>query len=117
MLKIYKNYIIAGLFLFYSIGLWNVCKTYTQSSYKDEKIALQAAVIETKEQRAKLADDIGKSLETKLEQLQITNKTIYQKVIHETTKEPVYLECVTTPNGVQLIEAAIDSGKRSPSHK
>lgn len=116
MLKTYKYYIIAALFLSYSVGLWNVAKTYTQSSYKDEKIALQASVIETKEQRAKLANDIGKSLEDKLENLKITNKTIYQKVIHETTKEPVYLECITTPNGVQLIEAAID-GKGPSSSK
>lgn len=116
MLKTYKWYLAVGLFVIYSFGVFHITKTYTESSYKDEKIALQASMIETKDQRAQLANDIGKGLEASLEQLQITNKTIYQRVIHETTKEPVYVECINTPTGVQLIEAAID-GQPTTSSK
>lgn len=56
-----------------------------------------------------LADTIGTKLETKLSNIKIEQKVIKEKVIHEVTKEPVYTQCVTTPDGVRLIEQAIDA--------
>ena len=113
MLRIYKYQIMAVLFLIYSMGVWHVAKTYTQSSYKDEKIALQQQVMETTEQRAQLSADIGKQVEAAVGKMKITQQTINQKVIHEITKERVYTECVTTPDGVRLIEDTI--GNKGPS--
>lgn len=114
MLRTYKYQIFGVLALIYSVGIWHVAKTYTQSSYKDEKIELQHQVMETQEQRAQLAADVGKVVEEKLGKIKITQQTINQKVIHEITKERVYTECVNTPDGVHLIEDTI-SNKGSPT--
>lgn len=117
MLKAYKWYIAVGAFLVYSLGLWHVCKTYTKSDHKSDLLAISQKVIDTQEQRAELANSIGKTVEEKLAQLQSTQTTIHQKVIREIVKEPVYTECITTPIGVQSIEAAITAGQGASFRK
>ena len=69
--------------------------------------------LQTREDRQELANLIGTQLETKLENMNTTQKVIHQKVIHEIHKEPVYSDCITTPDGVRLIEQAIDNKGQS----
>lgn len=75
---------------------------------QEKQSILQAQLDQTKETQ-KLADKFGKILEDKLNNMHIEHKTINQEVIRETIKEPVYSNCITTPDGVRLIERAINS--------
>lgn len=63
----------------------------------------------------KLAETIGRKIDEKLSNMQTVQKTINQKVIREVIKEPVYTNCVTTPDGVRLIEATIGNRGQPPS--
>ncbi len=112
----FKNYLILASVALYSFGIWHVSARYTESNWVKEKAALVNKALETTQQRQELANMIGGVLETKLGAIQIIQRTINQKVIHEVTKEPVYTECRTTPDGVRLIEDTINNQGQS-SHK
>lgn len=71
--------------------------------------------LNTTQDRQALADVIGKHIDEKLSNIHSTQTTINQKVIRETIKEPVYRDCVTTPDGVRLIEDTIHNrGSSTP---
>lgn len=108
-LKTYKVYFILTLGLLYSVALWHVATKYTNAGWQAEKIQLVEKALETTAQRQELAQMIGTQLESKLGAMSATQTTIHQKVIRETIKEPVYRDCITTPDGVRLIEQAIDN--------
>jgi len=91
------------------IGTWHISAKYTESSFLKEKQELTAKALETTAQRLELAKLIGQELDNRVANRKIVHQVITQKVIHEIQKEPVYTDCRTTPNGVLLIEAAIDN--------
>ncbi len=105
----FKNYLILAVVAAYSFGIWHVSAKYTEDGWVKEKAALVSKALETKQQRQELADLIGSALDAKLQNRPIIQRTINQKVIHEITKEPVYTECRTTPDGVRLIEDTINN--------
>lgn len=105
----------ATVFIAYSLGLWHVCSKYTTAGWESEKTAMVQATLDATTKNQALADTIGKKIEDTVGNIKITQQTIQQKVIHEITKEPVYTNCVTTPDGVRLIESAIDN-KGQPSN-
>lgn len=111
----YKNYIILLAAALYSFGIWHVSAKYTESSWLKEKATLISKALETTQQRQELANMIGGQLDAKLQNRPIIQRTINQKVIHEVTKEPVYTECHTTPDGVRLIEDTIHNQGQSPN--
>lgn len=115
ILKTYKVYAFLILGIMYSIGLWHVCSRYTTSEWQSEKTELVQKALETTNQRQELANQIGKQLEEKLNSMRMTQTTINQKVIRETVKEPVYIDCHNTPDVVQLIEDSIDNKGQSSS--
>lgn len=108
-----RMYLYAGVLLVYSFGIWHVSSKYTSSGYLKEKAELIQKAAETKQQRQELADQIGAKLEETVGKIHITQKNITQEVIHEITKEPVYTDCRTTPDGVRLIEQSIDNQGQS----
>jgi DNA repair ATPase RecN len=89
--------------------VWNVSAKYHSAQWEKERATMIAHALETTQQRQDLADKIGKSLEDKLKALNVPQTIIHQKVIRETTKEPVYTQCLTTPAGVQLIDEALSN--------
>lgn len=105
----YKNYGIAILIGIYSLGVWHISARYTSDVWQQEKTTLVQKALESTQQRQELAYQIGKQVEDAVGKIKITQQTIQQKVIHETTTQPVYINCATTPDGVHLIESAIDN--------
>lgn len=112
----YKDFLYAGIIIVYSLGVWHVSSNYTASEYRKEKLELQQKAIETTKQRQELADQIGVKIDTSISAMHITQTTINREVIHEITKEPVYTNCITTPDGVRLIESTI-SNRGQPTTK
>lgn len=111
----YKNYIILAVMALYSGMLWHISARYTEDKWVQEKATLVSKALETTQQRQELANMIGSALDTQLQNRPIIQRTINQKVIHEVTKEPVYTECHTTPDGVRLIEDTIHNQGQSPN--
>lgn len=71
----------------------------------DHEIAAQAREAKHIEQAvsaatAAAADAIAK--------IKVTNKTIQNEVRHETTTQSVYRDCSHTPNGLRLVNQALD---------
>lgn len=112
----FKNYLILAAVAIYSFGIWHVSAVFTDRNNQKEKVELAQKAIETQQQRQALAAQLGAKIDTAIGNIQITNKTINREVVHEVTKEPVYTNCVTTTNGLQLIERAIDN-KGQPTNK
>jgi hypothetical protein len=96
-----------GVVVLYTGAVWHVCSQYTTAGWQQEKTALVQRALETTQQRQELAASIGTELDKRLSSMQSTQTTINQKVIREIIKEPVYTNCVTTPDGVRLIEDTI----------
>lgn len=101
----YKNVLIYGAvalaFVAYSVFLWRTSQHVQEAEFLRKANADLTAAISK-------ADGIGKQLadaEAKLKPQQIT---ITKEVTREVEK-PVYRDCHTTPDGVRLIEQAIDS--------
>ena len=105
ILKIFKGILITVAL----VGTWHISARYTEASFLKEKEALTAKALETTKQRLELARLIGQDLDKRLANRKVVQQVITQKVIHEIQKEPIYTDCRTTPNGVRLIEDAIDN--------
>ncbi len=97
------------------LGLtWHVSARYTESTFNKEKQALTQKALDTTNDRLALAKEIGQELDKRRDNRKIVQQVIKQEVIREIQKEPVYTDCRTTPDGVRLIERAIDNtGKPS----
>ena len=53
------------------------------------------------------ANAISLALESKLEQSRMQINKMNERLKHELTKEPVYIECIVPASGVQLLNSAI----------
>ena len=84
--------------MIYTYGVWNTAIKYQESTE-----------LKLFQRDQEIAQTIGNHLEDQLKHIKITNQVIKEKVIHEVTKEPIYTECVNTPDGVRLIEQAINA--------
>lgn len=115
MFGTYKIYILVGLGIAYSMGLWHVASQYASSSWESEKLALVQKAIDNSNQNTQLAQEIGKQVDEKLSHIQVTQTTINRKVEREIVEKRVYADCVTPTTGVQLIEDAIRNKGESPS--
>lgn len=54
-----------------------------------------------------LVDKLELAVAEQINGIQIVNKTIYQRATREVVKEPVYIECVHTDAGLQLVNSAL----------
>lgn len=79
------------------------------ADWQQEKISILQKKLDNTERDQALAKAIGAELEQKLGSIQTKQHTIKEKVIRETIEKPVYRDCVTTPDGVRLIEDAIST--------
>lgn len=113
-LAIAKPYIYVLIIVSYTLGIWHMASKYTSASYLKEKVELIQKAADIKQLRQDLSDSIGARIDLAVGNIHITQKTINQEVIHEITKEPVYNDCRTTPDGVRLIEQSIDNQGQPP---
>lgn len=98
--------------LAYSGSIVYVTHRVDTSAINKEKIkALQKEQAETKKQQQR-ADDAEAKLANTLATQTAKNTVITKEVVREIEK-PVYHECVTTDDGVRLIEQAINAGNAS----
>jgi uncharacterized protein YxeA len=109
----YKNVLIyivvLSLVVAYSVFIWRTAVSSTTADYiRKDNETLTAQIAKTKEKQ-ELADKLGKELATIKAKRQEKQKVITREVTIEVEK-PVYRECLTTDDGVRLIEQAIDSG-------
>lgn len=95
------------------MGVWHVASKYTKADWLQEKNALVQKSLDVTLKNQEISNTIAKAVEQSVGNIQITQKTINQKAVHEITKEPVYTDCRTTPIGVQLIEDAINNKGQS----
>jgi len=92
-----------------------VSARYTESIFLKEKQELTQKVLDTTNDRLILAKQIAKELDERTANRKVVQQVIKQEVIREIQKEPVYTDCRTTPDGVRLIERAIDNTGKSTS--
>lgn len=104
MLNQYKYWIAAAAFLLYSWFLWNTSSTVTENSFLKEKAALQQAVIDEKDRKQNIADDVGKRVDASLRVYQQNNLKQQKELLNEMAKEPKYNECINTPAVVQYFD-------------
>lgn len=93
--------VVLACFVVYSLGLWGIAQDVNDNKYLRKENAALATAITT-------SNELGKKLATAEQKLKEKQQTITKEVIREVEK-PVYRECRTTDDGVQLIERAIDS--------
>lgn len=54
-----------------------------------------------------LVDKLELAVAEQINGIQIVNKTIYQRATREVVKEPVYIECRHSDDGLQLVNSAL----------
>ena len=50
-----------------------------------------------------------------ISRIQIVNKTIYQRAVHEIVEKPVYRDCSHTPDGLRAVNEALTTGAQPAS--
>lgn len=101
-------YLIIGALLAlaaaFSSGWWTGSKV-NEANWQARELALKEASDALREGRDRDRDQISKELAEGIAKIQVVNRTVNQKVIHEIQKEPVYLraDCAIPVGGVRLI--------------
>ena len=104
----YKLYIYAGLFIAYSLGLWNVAATYTEAKYLQKQLNVAEAIIDTKEKNDLTKADIEKTMQETLASLRPQNTVINRTIQNEILKDTVYLDCKSNPNVMREYQRKLD---------
>jgi len=108
MLSLYKNYILAGLFIVYSLGVWHVAGTYKEAKYIKENLAQANKVIELTEKNQEIIAGIDKKLQEGFAKIKPQVTTINKEIQREIIENRIYSECKSTPDLVQQFEDKLD---------
>lgn len=108
MLKTYKLYIYAALFLVYSVGLWHVAAQYTESKYVKQALAQSEKLIELTEKNQELASNIDKKLQEGFAKVKPKITTINKEIQREIIENRIYSECKSTDGVVRQFEDKLD---------
>lgn len=71
----------------------------------DHEVASQARA---QEQLDKAVEVMATTAAESIAKIKVVNRTIQNEVRHETTTVPVYRDCAHTPNGLRLVNQALD---------
>lgn len=89
MFSKYKLFIILGLLAAYSLGVWHVASTYTESSIYKDKLSEAVAALE---QNKKLSGELQQGLRDYFAKA----KPITKEIQRETITNNIYSDCKST---------------------
>ena len=97
------KFIIGSLALILGFGAGFQVSQWVYTS--KELRALEAQVEADRDLRERLFN-VSRETQEAITNIKVENKTIYQETKREILREPVYTECVLTPDGVTLVNKA-----------
>lgn len=105
----WKWYIVAVLFLVYSVGLWDVRGRVADNSHLRTQIRQQEKFIAMQADNDKLRDDIAKIVAEASEKQRKANADANKELLNEILKDPVYQSCRVTDGVRNAIKRKLDS--------
>lgn len=108
MFETYRNYILTGVFVIWSWGVWDISSKVTEHEYQQEKLAVAEEILEQQRYNNTLKDSISKDLQEYLATLRPQVTTINKEMQREVSTNTVYAECKSTPDIVREYERKLD---------
>lgn len=94
----YKGYLLIGAFV---ASFWSGWKVHEWKHASDELIRIEAQ-IEAQRRIDNALYEVSLQTQEAIANITIENRTIYNETRREILREPVYTECVLTPEGIRL---------------
>lgn len=92
----YKWYVVAILFLTYSVGVWNVSGRIKDTVHLRDQVRQQEKFIEIQANNEKLREEISKLLQQNLEANSKAFRDTQKELLDEILLDPRYKSCTTT---------------------
>lgn len=105
----WKWYILAILFLVYSVGVWDVSARIQDNAHLTDRVKQQERFIAIQADNDKLRDDIAKMLAENSEKQRKENKAANKELLDDILKDPVYQSCRITDGVRNAIKRKLDS--------
>lgn len=93
----------------YSLGLWHVASTYTETKYIKKQLDVAEAVNEANAKNQDVKDSIAKAVAEALAKWRPANEQSNRKIENEITKDPVYRDCKSSPSVVREYQNKLDN--------
>lgn len=94
----YKGYMLIGAFVASFLGGWQANEWKASS---DELVRIEAQ-LEAQRRMDNALYEISVQTQEAIAGITIENKTIYNETRREILREPIYTECILTPEGIKL---------------
>jgi uncharacterized protein YlxW (UPF0749 family) len=94
--------------ILWSMSIWHVASTYTESSYTKDKLKLVQEKLDLREKQANEIAELSKKYQENLETLKPKITTINKEIQREILTNNVYHDCKSTDGVVQQYENKLD---------